>query len=89
MRWAVEAAFSRAKLDRWMHCPVRRAVIHYAEGMIMTSMLNSLWYLPFAKPADWPAVDKAVQSKYSGQSEHKCRCSLTILARSSRSDGYR
>lgn len=38
----------------------------------MTSMLNSLWYLPFAKPADWPAVDKAVQSKYSGQSEHKC-----------------
>ena len=46
MRWAVEAAFSRAKLDRWMNCPVRRAAIHYAEDMIMASMLNALWYLP-------------------------------------------
>ena len=72
MRWAVEAAFSRAKLDRWMNCPVRRAAIHYAEDMIMTSMLNSLWYLPFAKPADWSSVDEAVQSQYSGQSAHKC-----------------
>ena len=72
MRWAVEAAFSRAKLDRWMNCPVRRAVVHHAEDMIMTSMLNSLWYLPFAKPADWSSVDEAVQSQYSGQSAHKC-----------------
>ena len=72
MRWAVEAAFSRAKLDRWMNCPVRRAVIHHAEDMIMTSMLNSLWYLPFAKPADWSSVDEAVQSQCSRQSAHKC-----------------
>ncbi len=44
MRWAVEVAFSRAKLDCWMNCPVRRAVIHRAEDMLMTSMLiNSLF----------------------------------------------
>ncbi len=44
LRWAVEAAFSRAKLDLWIHCPVRRAATHYAEDIIRTSRLNALWY---------------------------------------------
>ena len=72
MRWAVEAAFSRATLDRWMQCPVRRAVIHHAEDMIMTSLLNTLWYLPFAKPADWAEVDERTQRKYKRESEYSC-----------------
>ena len=72
MRWAVEAAFSLATLDRWMQCPVRRAVIHHAEDMIMTSLLNTLWYLPFAKPADWAEVDERTQRKYKRESEYSC-----------------
>ena len=72
MRWAVEAAFSRARLDRWMHCPVRRAVMHHAESMILTSMLNTLWYLPFVKPADWDEVDERTQREYTKDTEYPC-----------------
>ena len=72
MRLAVEAAFSRAKLDHWKNCPVRRAVIHPAEDMIMTSMLHARWHLPIAKPADWSIVDEVVQSQYLRQSAHEC-----------------
>ena len=65
MRWAVEAAFSRACLDRWMQCPVRRAILHYAESMILTSLLNTLWHQPFAQPKDWDEVGAKVQARYA------------------------
>jgi hypothetical protein len=76
MRWAVEAAFSRARLDRWMHCPVRRAILHHAESMIMTSLLNTLWFLPFVKPADWAEADERTQRRYTKGTEYSC---ATIL----------
>ena len=55
-----------------MHCSVRRAVIQHAEDMIMTSMLNTLWYVPFAKPADWAEVDARTQSKYTSDTKYPC-----------------
>jgi hypothetical protein len=46
---------------------VLRRVQYCAKDMIMNSiivmnaLLRELWCLPFAKPADWPAVYEAVQ----------------------------
>ena len=63
--------FSRAA-GSWMHCPVRRAVMHHAEAMILTSMLNTLWYLPFLKPANWDEADERTQREYTKDTEYLC-----------------
>ena len=62
LRWAVEGVFARALQDRWCQRPIRRALLHYAEAMIMTSMMNTLFSLPYMKPRDWDTVDAVVQS---------------------------
>lgn len=64
LRWAVEAAFSRAWLDRWTHAPTRRSILHMAEDLIFISLTNTLWHRPFAQPADWNSVNSSIQSKY-------------------------
>ena len=40
--------------------------------MILTSMLNTLWYLPFLKPANWDEADERTQREYTKDTEYLC-----------------